>query len=190
MIDMPGASESSEVTIEDLFLRSKRTAPRLRLGLLVSDGKVPALSDHIVKNLQASDFLEVVALITVETRAQSSSWSGLNLYRLYRWWDQLTHAAAARSLASGDGAGMLSATASFKVEREAVDSPLALTAAQRGALESCALDVILVLGCVSHSGEFANVARFGVWSTKCGDPLLGDPEPRHLWNCLLYTSPS
>ena len=189
MIDIPDTPDSSEVSLESFFLRSVSTAPRLRLGLLVSGGKFPALSDHIIENLRASDFLEVVALITIAPRARPKASRRPVLYRLYRWWDQLTHTAAAGSLSSGDCAGMLSTAASIIVEEDAAGSSLVLAAAQRGALESCRLDVILVLGCVPHSAELADVARFGVWSSKFGDPLLGDPEPRHLWNMMRRSAP-
>jgi hypothetical protein len=190
MSEIPGTTAGSPaVTIESLFLRSASTAPRLRLGLLVPRGKLPAPAAQIVENLRDCDFVEIVASITVELRARVQAPVGPVLYRLYRWWDRLAHTAAALSLAPCDCAVMLSTVAPHIVESDPTGSRLVLSAAQHAALKSCRLDVILVLGSVPDPAELANAAKFGVWSNKIGDPLLGDQEPRHFWHTMRRSAP-
>lgn len=190
MTQIPAAApDSSDVTIESLFLRSASTAPRLRIGLLFSPGKLRAPASQIIQKLRDADFVELIATIIVEAAVPAAVPTEPVLYRAYRRWNELTHATAARSLAPSDCAAMLDTAVRCCLKSDPNGGRLVLSPAQHAELTACRLDVILALGRVPLPSELANMARFGVWINRIGDPAFGDREPRQFWNTLRRTAP-
>jgi hypothetical protein len=181
--------DSPAVTIEGLFLRSTRAAPRLRVGLLLPRRDLAAPSARIIGQLGACNFVDLIAAITAEPGSHVEASGAPTLYSLYRWLDQVAHAATARSLASQDCIALLGKLTPFTVGSDPVGVRLVLSRNQHDALVSCQLDVILALGSVPDPAELAKVARYGVWITKLGDPLLGDERSQVFWSTMQQLAP-
>ena len=181
--------DSPATSIEGMFLRSVRAAPRLRIGLLFPPGNLPSLSARIIEHLLACDFVDLVAAITARRSSNAQASNVAALYRLYRWLDHAIYVAPARALAPQDCAEFFTALQPFSVDSDPDGAALVLSASQCAALRNCRLDVILTLGSVPDSAELAKVARFGVWTNRLGDPLLGDERSLIFWNTIFGTAP-
>jgi hypothetical protein len=182
--------DSGVISVEGIFLKSVRAAPKLRVGLLFSPGNLAAPSASIIEHLLACDFVDLVAVIVAGRSpvAQAPSGEGA-LYRLYRWLDHAASATMARTLAPRDCAAPLSGLQPFDVDSDPEAAALVPSASQFDALATCRLDVILTLGSVPASAVLAKVARFGVWTGRLGDPLLGDERPLIFWNTIQGSAP-
>jgi hypothetical protein len=174
---------------DTLFLKSQSATSPLRVGLLFPPGGLPPPATRVLEYLHACDFVEVVAAITGQSGSNAGSPVGPALYRLYRWLDQLTAPAITRALAPQDCTALLSEFTPYRVNSDPTDTYLLPSDIQRSALASCHLDVILALGSPPNPAELAQVAKFGVWMIRLGDPLLGDDQPRHFWNTIHQSAP-
>jgi hypothetical protein len=175
-------ADTQELSIESLFFRTGgATAPRLRIGLLIPSGPLPFLAAETIRHLNSCDFASIVALVAAKGRRRDSSATGPLLYRLYRQLDERAHPAATRAVAATAVDSIADDALSFVLDPE-------LTAEQMAALSACHLDVILAFE-PPQSDALVSCAKHGIWLGRFGDPLLGDPEPRHFWDTMRLSAP-
>jgi len=173
---------------ETLFLKSLSASSPLRIGLLYPPGNLPQPAALVLEYLERCDFVEVVAAIRTAAPASNSAPQPA-IYRLYRWLDQLTSPAIARELAPRDCSATLGRFNPYSVDSNPSGNQLSPSDSQRDALLARNLDLILELGAPPDASALAQLAKYGVWIMRLGDPLLGEDQSRHFWSTITQSAP-
>jgi hypothetical protein len=172
-----------------LFTKSAAPGRRLRVGVLFPGGDLPPPARQLLESLGRCEFVQLVAGISVPRLPPRKSSPGGPLYRFYRSVDAAIHPRAAGMLAPRSCVDLMNGLAPYSVDTDATGEKLTPTRRQSAILASCQLDVIIALGATADCDALAEVASFGVWRARLGDPLLGDIEPRLFAHTICGTAP-
>lgn len=160
------------------YLKSSSSRPALRIGLLLDSLRdVPAFAAKILRDINASNFARIEAVVVKKTGSLTEPKSkGDLLYNLYLRLDARMKPAN-DPLAVVDCRELLPTVETFEVDFEATVSPSEVIEK----LRSKKLDVLIRFGFDSVPGEVSKAARYGVWWLEPGDDEFYRGGPSHFW---------
>jgi hypothetical protein len=161
------------------YQKASSTAPALRIGLLLdSQRTVPAYAAKIIRDMQASKFVETVVVATKSRSASEEKAKGHLLYERYLRLDagMKPHNDPLKAVDCSD---LLSSVDPLEVEWNSGEEHFPAEAIHT--LRSKELDVLIRFGFDSVGGEIFKAAKFGVWSFQHSDTEFYHGGPAHFW---------
>lgn len=153
------------------FLSSERTAPKLRLALLVDEEGVPRYGRAIIDDLLRADFVRIVGwlrLPTTRQRRTTQPSSGL-VFKLFCKYVESRYQAAPDPFEMVDCEGLLAGTQTELVQipsEKANDTdPYKLTSY----LRELNPDIVVDLSSANLRGEYCSIPKYGFWRFHFGD---------------------
>lgn len=167
---------------QSYYQKSSSTAPALRIGLLLESRRsVPAYVAKIIRDIKASNFLQIVVAGVVQknaTAAQENAKANL-LYKRYLRRLDARMKPENDPLRPVDCSDLLSSIDALEVEWKGNEEQFPADAIEM--IRSKQLDVLIRFGFDSIAGEIAKTAKFGVWSFQHSDTEFYRGRPTHFW---------
>ncbi len=185
--------------IETFYLNSRRSAPKLRIGVMIDDSKLIAPFAAVLKHIQQCDFAGVQLVIRKRPSQSELSrhrfvrlfqvlWDPKRrsaiVYGLYQRWDQARHSEYAKALAFEDCSALLKDIPEISVQPLGNGNVHRLPPEAINDIRDARLDVILRFGFNILKGDILNCARYGVWSYHHGDNDFYRGGPAGFWELV------
>ena len=159
--------------IETFYLNSRRSAPKLRIGVMIDDSKLIAPFAAVLKHIQQCDFAGVQLVIRKRPSQSELSrhrfvrlfqvlWDPKRrsaiVYGLYQRWDQARHSEYAKALAFEDCSALLKDIPEISVQPLGNGNVHRLPPEAINDIRDARLDVILRFGFNILKGDILNCA--------------------------------
>lgn len=162
------------------YRKSPSSSPVLRIGLLLESVlTVPAYAAHIIRDLEASNFIEIV--VVVLQKGAIPAQAKFKPHFLYEWYLRLDARMKLPNdpLAPVDCRDLLRAVETVEVQRKNDDQEFPADLMPN--LRSKQLSVLIQLGGGSGHDALRQAAEFGVWRLEHSDPEYYLGGPSHFW---------
>lgn len=194
----PSPPDNSDPIEPSPWLYSPEVKPRLRVGLLLDGPVLPRFNARIIRDLQASNFVDLALVVYKKPSAipkpqPPKSFAGrlarrlfdsklrtLALYELYLRFDERNRTPK-DPLASVDCSTLLAGVHSIEVEPIGAKFVHRLPPAAIQEIQAQNLDVLLRFGFNILKGDILQSARYGVWSYHHGDNDFYRGGPPLFW---------
>jgi len=162
--------------------------PKLRVGILLDAGAPAAWIARIVRDIQASDQAQVVAVIRSDGAPPAARVALVPrvLRTLYDAFDARAFAIAHDPFAPASLSEVLGEAVVIAVAPPPRGEPEGFADEELAAIEAQRLDVALQLGARRLGGRTLAIARFGVWSYQHGDARANLGGPAGSWEVMTH----
>ena len=168
------------------------TGEPLRIGLLVDSLEQPAWIRHIIADIEASDYAQIVLVVSKAAPARAPVslarrvWAhrARLAYLAYRWVDARVFRASPDAFATDDAGPLLQRAAMMPVRVRETRFCDYVSDEDVARIEDARLDVLLRFGFRILKGPILQAARFGVWSYHHGDNQVNRGGPAGFWEVM------